>query len=159
MTITASPPETVLDIPDFVGIAWIELPKFLEVVGSPLACIDQIRYFPSSRGGPKEPLSAGVTFEFKGNSSVTFYFVPRPPQEGPPVGWLRIDRIVRRVGHGGTHPEILQEFKYLHHNCGCLHCPGRPYPYLPAGVDQLFFERTTDHARLMTICEYVGRHF
>lgn len=158
MIIVALPSETTLKFPGFVGSALSKLQNFLEALGTPLACVDEIRFFPNSWDGLKNPPSAGVTFEFRGNTSVTFYFVPRTAAEGALQGFLRIDRIVHRVGHGGTSEEILHDFTYLHHHCGCLYCEGPEYPYLPKDVEREWFERSlTAERRLHEIRKYVGR--
>lgn len=153
-----APPETTLTFPGFVGVAIGKLPRFLEAINAALATVDEIRYSPSTWSGLKDPPSAEVVFELKGNSSITFRFKSRPVTEGSLAGYLRISDIAHRVGFGGTREDIIHTFTYLEHHCSCPHCDGMKYPFLPEGVPQVWFERScNENRRLLTIRQFVGR--
>ena len=155
---TVASSETTLLFPSFVGIAMGKLPKFLKAINAELAAVDHIRFSPSTWTELKEPPAAEVVFELKGNSSITFHLVARTVDDGPPVGYLRLDRIVHRVGFGGTRKDILHEFEYLHHHCGCGYCEGPEYPFLPKGIGKGWFEKSlTPERRLHQIRKFVGR--
>ncbi len=158
-TVTRPMPEVEINLPCFVDIAWGVLHQFLDVIGSGLATVRKIRFSPSEWDNPlTDPPEGEVTFELRGNTSVTFYFRIRKTGEGPiPNKFLdRLEGIVHRVGFGGTREDIVTEFTYIEHRCKCKECRGVRYPFLPKGIEESWFLHTTEHAQLQAIRGHMG---